>query len=97
MSAYSRRIAEAARLAILSELARAPGYEANHAILRSALADVGLHTSTDTVLAHLTWLDEQGLITVRDIDPFRVARLTERGRDVAEGLSVVPGVAQPEP
>lgn len=40
-------------------------------------------------------LKEQGLVMVEDIGTVLVARLTERGADVAAGRAIVPGVKRP--
>lgn len=97
MNTYGRRVREAGRLAILAELAESAGYEANHALVMAALADSGIRWSADAVRTELHWLAEMGLVEVRTVDPFLVARLTERGRDVGAGLAVVEGIARPGP
>ena len=47
----------------------------------------GLVVSADLVRADLTWLAEMELVQVKD----DLARLTERGRDVATGRAKFPG------
>ncbi len=66
---------------------------ANESILQTALDRVGLATSRDGVRTSLSWLAEQGLVHVEDVDGLTVAALTRRGLDVAEGRARVPGVA----
>nr|WP_231111647.1 hypothetical protein [Vibrio mimicus] len=41
------------------------------------------------------WLQEQGLVSLRDVGDCQIARLTGRGEDVATGQAVVPGVKRP--
>jgi hypothetical protein len=45
--------------------------------------------SRDQIKSELRWLEEQGLVTVEDIETVLVARLTERGADVAAGRAIV--------
>lgn len=94
---YDERVRRDQRLVILLLLERAEGYDLNASILRSALADVGHRPSADALRGELAWLEEQGLITVRDVGMLQVATLTERGADVARGRATVPGVARPAP
>lgn len=51
--------------------------------------------SRDQVKTHMSWLAEQGLVTIENLGSCMVANLTGRGQDVAEGRSSVPGVKKP--
>lgn len=86
------------RLGILQVLAQDAGYACNEAILQSALnllrAD---NVSRDKVRTEMDWLSEQGLITVEAVMDVKLAKLTNRGLDVAKGCSVVTGVRRPDP
>jgi Fe2+ or Zn2+ uptake regulation protein len=87
------------RLTLLRLLAEQAGYQANSSILTTA-ADhsAGFTVSRDQVRTELAWLSEQGLVSTRSIlDGLMVAKLTERGADVAAGRAVVPGVQKPGP
>lgn len=85
------------RLAILQLLAEA-GYEVNDSVLNSALDDYGHRISRDMLLSDLAWLRDQGLVADRDLSGVTVvAQLTQRGLDVAEGRTTVPGVKRPRP
>lgn len=98
MSGYANFIAEDRRLVILRFLADDNDYRLNDSILQKALDQVGHNVSRDMVRSDLSWLEEQGLITVEVVlDQIHVAELTKRGLDVAEGRSKVPGVKRPEP
>lgn len=97
MNTYTQRVREAARLAILAELAASAGYETNHSVLTSALHDSGIRWSATAVRSEMEWLAEAGLVSTRTVEPFTIARLTERGRDVEGGLAFVDGVKRPDP
>ena len=94
MSDYRARVTEDLRLVVLLLLEQAPGYEANVHVLRSALGDFGHRPSADTLRSELAWLTEQRLATTR-IAGVLLAKLTERGADVAAGRAIVPGVKRP--
>ncbi len=83
------------RLVILRILKELPQYRANSSVLCMALEKFGHTISRDAVKTELAWLAEQHLITLEDIGPVSVATLKERGGDVAEGRTVVPGVRRP--
>ena len=85
------------RLVILRLLADAPDYEANSSTLQSAVEEFGFRISRDQVHTQLAWLQEQGLLGVRNIVSVQVATLTSRGLDVARGRATVPGVQRPSP
>lgn len=92
---FKELLTEDQRLVILRSLHEMAGYEANESIIDSCLDAYGHKISRDMVRNHLAWLDEQGLITLRDVGGFQVARLTGRGEDVATGQAQVPGVKRP--
>lgn len=96
---FSDTLAADRRLVVLRLLDQAPGFTANDSILCSALAEVGHRCSRDTVRTDLSWLAEQGLITVEELMSGKVlvATLTERGGDVQAGRATVPGVKRPTP
>lgn len=83
------------RLVILRTLLDSPAYEANESILDSALDMLGHNVSRDVVLTHMAWLEEQGLISIREALNTKVATLKQRGEDVATGQAIVPGVKRP--
>lgn len=83
------------RLVMLRILSELPQYRSNSSVIHSLLGQFGHHPSRDQVRAELTWLAEQGLVTVDDIGSVLVVTLTERGEDVATGRSAVPGVSKP--
>ncbi|MBV7262576.1 ArsR family transcriptional regulator [Photobacterium sp. WH24] len=85
------------RLVVLRILNESPGYESNDSILDSGLGAYGHNVSRDLVRAELYWLQEQGLITLRDVASTVVAKITQRGIDVATGQATHPGVKRPRP
>ncbi len=97
MSSYSDLIVANRRLALLSLLNAANAYTLHEVDLKKALSSRGQAASTDLVRADLQWLHEQGLVLAKQPDGIWLATLTARGGDVQQGLSVVPGVARPEP
>ena len=85
------------RITILRAVEKAPDYELNESILHTILGEFGLACSRDKVKALLSWLEEQGLITTRSVMGCTIARLTNRGLDVAQGNVTHPGVKRPAP
>lgn len=95
---YRDTFAEHVRLCILRLLSEAAEYEANNSIIADAVCEFGLNASRDFVNTQLTWLEEQGLITLRRVTPaIAVAQLKKRGLDVAGGRAGVPGVKKRGP
>jgi len=90
-------LSEDRRLILLRILEKAPGCEANHYLLREAISTLGHNVSHDVVLSELSWLAEQGLLTVEVLGSMSIAYLTGRGLDVALGHATVPGVKKPVP
>lgn len=88
------------RLALLQALV-ACNNDANQNILQTCLAQYGHNISMDLVRNHMLWLEEQGLVKINRIDTgaieLFVATITQRGLDVANGVSVVDGVKKPNP
>lgn len=85
------------RLMILRLLAEAPDYRASGYLIGAALAPMGHAVGTDRLRTDLAWLEEQGLLALERPGGVDIARLTDRGADVAAGRSVTPGVRRPAP
>ena len=92
---FAKFLAEDRRLVILRVLAEMPAYRTNSFLLQTLLAKWGHEPSSDQVKTELTWLQEQALVTVDDVEGVYVATLTARGADVAAGRAFVPGVKRP--
>ncbi len=90
-------VKEDQRLVILQVLEQDPDYSHNELILKRILQSLGHAMSSDQVRTQLHWLQEQGLLLLSETAGITVARLTERGQDVASGASTVPGIARPRP
>ena len=93
--ALQKVIAEHHRLSILLALGAVPGLKTNDSMLSCSCAEFGHTISQDAMRNHLSWLNEQGLITLETKGPYYLAELTGRGQDVAEGISTCPGVKKP--
>ncbi|MFZ4857921.1 MAG: ArsR family transcriptional regulator [Desulfuromonadaceae bacterium] len=85
------------RLVILRALETDLGYSHNESIIHSILSEFGHKCSRDIVRAQLCWLQEQGLVTIKDVSGLYVATITQRGVDAATGAASIPGVKRPAP
>jgi len=95
---YSELITQDIRLVILRTLAEEKtGYSLNESILQSVLGLFGHKVSRDRVRTELAWLSEQHLVNLTDVLTVKVAEITSRGLDVANGTVTVPGVKRPRP
>ncbi len=98
MMSYRDHFERHLRLALLRVLTEATGYAANSLVLALAVKELGFAAPADQIRAQLLWLDEQRLVAlVRSVNGPWVATLTERGSDVAKGLTENPGVERPVP
>lgn len=95
MSQFAEYLREDIRLVILRVLAEMPSYTANSSVLAKGLGEFGHHPSRDVVKSEITWLGEQGLVTITKAEDVLVAKLTERGADVVHARTAVPGVKKP--
>lgn len=86
------------RLSVLRLLDAQPSYCANDSVLYQAVNALGLSCTRDQMRNHLGWLAEQRALTkVEHGVGVIVATLTERGSDLANGRSEIPGVQRPSP
>lgn len=98
MSNFADFVTEDRRLAILRLLEGQRGYEANDSVLQIALDRLGHNVSRDVVRSDLSWLAEQGLVSLEIVlDSVTVATATQRGVDAALGRTIHPGVKRPSP
>lgn len=91
MSSWNEELAKAARLKML-QLLRKSGMPINHEAMQIALESMGLRLSMDQVRAEMVWLGEVGTVTLIAVAHLTVAELTDKGNDVAKGVSRVPGI-----
>lgn len=87
------------RIAILRFLEASPGYTSNVSILNDVLNSdqIGINTSRDQTTTELTWLAENGFVTLGGREEFRVATATARGIDIALGRATHPEIQRPGP
>lgn len=85
------------RAAALRLLAELPEYRANDIVIADAVRAIGHGCTNDQVRGHLSWLEEQRLVTVATIGDLKVATLTERGLEIATGRAHIDGVQRPKP
>ncbi len=94
---FEKLVQEDMRLVVLQVLGEDADYSHNEHVLREALRAVGHSVSQDKLHTELAWLAEQGFISLADTVGVKVAKLSARGLDVANGATVVPGVKRPVP
>ena len=95
---FAEKLKADRRLCILRLLHEQPGYQLNHSVIGLGLDNLGHHTPEDIVLTDIDWLQEQGLVDVKELDNgLRIVTLTKRGADVATGKATVTGVKRPSP
>lgn len=97
MSDYGEHHRRHRRLSILRVLADSPVYCANDSLLTMVVNDFGLVSTRDQVRSELTWLREQGFVTLKDTAGVLVATMTEAGGEIASGRRTDPGIARPSP
>lgn len=90
-------ISEDRRLKVLRTLQVSNDYRMSDALLQAALAAIGCGVSVAVIRGDLAWLERQGLVTTTQLAGMTVAILRNEGVDVANGVSVVPGIARPRP
>ncbi len=90
-STYGELHASAVRLKIL-QLLRKSGVSINHESLAVALASMGIRISQDQARGELAWLSDMRCVTTMQVGHLLVGEITDKGNDVAKGLSHVPGI-----
>ena len=97
MNSFPELVNADRRLVILRILEEDDGYSLNESVIQSVLEALGHSVSRDRVRTELRWLEEQGLVTLKEVVSVQVATLTSRGSDAATGRAVIPGVKRPRP
>ncbi|ANT39897.1 hypothetical protein RGUI_0826 [Rhodovulum sp. P5] len=98
MSDYSDTVRRHRRLAILRHLEACSGYASNASILGDVLAGLGLRSTRSQVITELTWLAENGFLTLDGHhDDFVIATATQDGVEIARGVTHHPEIQRPRP
>lgn len=81
---------------LLSLLNTDGDFAMNEMSLLAGMKSLGNPIARDTLTTQLHWLQEQALIALKDIGNtgITIAKLTQRGADVAQGLATVPNIAR---
>jgi len=86
------------RIIILQMLEGDNDYSLNNGILQNVLIKFGHGVSREKTDREIDWLRDNGLVTVEELGQgIRVAKLTPKGLDVAQGHDRVDGVERPRP
>ena len=87
------------RLILLQLLTEIDGYTANDSVLLAGAGTLGhMGVSRSTVRGELSWLAEQGAITVTHPTPdITVSQITPHGHDLAKGRASHPDISRPRP
>lgn len=88
---------EKRRLFILQHLREVPGYECSAELLLAACRARGVPSSQAQMAAALAFLEGLELITTRQGGGFVIARVTDTGVEVSNGITGMPGIARPGP
>ena len=94
---YAKHLTKDRRLVMLRVLANSPGYSANEYTIEAVLEDLGHVISNDLLRGEIAWLAEQQLITTSQVGGVTIAKITQRGLDVARGKATHPDVQRPRP
>lgn len=99
MSDYAETLRRHRRLAILRFLEASPTFTSNVSILTDVLNGdtLGIDTSRDQTTTELSWLSENGFVTLAGQPDFRVVTATSRGVDLALGRATHPDIQRPSP
>lgn len=94
---YQEMLNEQRRHRLLRILNDSAGYDSNEVLLKNMLNNMGITTGRDRLRTELAWLEEQGLVRLRQVEDLYIAEITAAGADVAEGVITLPGVKRPGP
>lgn len=97
MSDYVSTLSKHRRLTILKFLADSPEYTSNASILVEVCNGYGVTSTRDQIAGELVWLRENGFATYEDNGSFIVVSATDRGVEIAQGVSRHDGVQRPRP
>lgn len=78
---------------VMLRLVNGASRNTNSSILSMQLNGAGYSNTRDQVKSEIRWLEQQGLLDVEEVESVLIVSITERGEDVANGLSKVDGIA----
>ncbi|WP_320174933.1 ArsR family transcriptional regulator [Maridesulfovibrio sp.] len=93
---YPERVAQHLRITILRFLQEEANYALNEDILLDLTVEYAFDRDSSRLRKELRWLEDQGLVELKDVNGLYIATLTKRGSDVANGKKH-DGVKKPEP
>jgi len=85
------------RLYLLKTLKLSADYRMSDMLLQSALTALGYGASLAVIRGDIAWLEQQGLLSTEAVPGMTLAKLSNEGVDVADGVSHTPGIARPRP
>lgn len=89
-------LAEQQRILILQMLNEDSDCRLNEQMLQKGLGMFGHNVSLDKVKTEVAWLEEQGCVTTDTVSPSVIlVTLTDRGMDVVNQRTVIPGIDRP--
>ena len=97
MSPYLEHNSRHRRLSILRVLSESPEFRANDSLLSMVVNEFGIVSTRDQLRTDITWLRDQGFVTVKETAGIMVVTLTEGGGDIAAGRRTDPGIAKRTP
>lgn len=97
-TSYTEHLSANRRLTMLRLLESEAEYSLNDSVIQTSLSVYGHSVPREAVRGDMTWLQDQGLVTVEVVTGRTwVCKITTRGLDVALGREVVEGVQRPGP
>jgi Fe2+ or Zn2+ uptake regulation protein len=92
MNEFTISVSETARLKIL-QLLRKSGVAINHETLQIALESMSIRLSLHQIKAEMQFLADVGCVTSMQVAHLFVIEISDKGNDVAKGISRIPGIA----
>lgn len=96
MSSFTNYVTEDRRLCLLRALATETSNTLNESILQRAVEGYGHNVSRDVIKQDLRWLSEVGALSVREVQGYLIATLSDRGLDHVQRRTAIDGVAKPK-
>lgn len=94
---YTDTLNEHLRITILRFLEEEADYRLNESMLLDLTETYAFDRDRDRLRVQLSWLANQGMVELAEVNGLYVVQLTDRGADVARGGVRVPGIKRPGP